>query len=389
MTVEWFDLGQRLHAARTGQPVTRLAHAPVVVGPHPVAVRARLDGDQVAVAATTPAARLATATGPAALDLLGTLGVTLAAEHATTLVTDDPATLPLLGRLALSARRDHDHDTVAAHIAWWRDRADFPTGRAVVETTETCRARWALGVAPDAERHPATWRRWLGITDDSVTGLLDLHDRLTEGEPLRWLDVLTEDDEYAYALAQSDHSDGFDWRRPDSTSRAALGLRSRCDAADLYAAALLTDPVYRRRAVHTGHVVTGTARPVGGQLRRLEVVCGRLDARLRPGNDVTGWAGTPGTVGGPMFTGTVSTATVSGGNLVLALTGASRTGAPASGAPVTLIPAAPSPSWQQKGRSSYRALYSARRSWLTTGRTPIPTRRPVPLDVLVAGAEPS
>ena len=27
-------------------------------------------------------------------------------------------------------------------------------------------------------------------------------------------------------------------------------------------------------------------------------------------------------------------------------------------------------------------------AWLTTGRTPTATRRPVPLDVLVAGAEP-
>lgn len=389
MTVEWFDLGQRLHAARTGQPVARLAHAPVVAGPVPVAVRARLDGNRVSVAVATPGTPPVTGTGPAALEVLGAAGVTLAAERAATLVTDDPATLPLLGRLALSARRDDDHDTVGAHIAWWRDRADYPTGRAVVETLDACRARWTLGVAPDAERHPATWRRWLGITDDSVTGLLELHDRLTEGDPLRWLDVLTEDDEYAYATAQSEHSDGFDWRRTDSTSRAALGLRSRCDAADLYAAALLTDPVYRRRAVHTGHVVTGTARPVGGQLGRLEVVCGRLDARLRPGNDVTGWAGTPGTTGGPTFTGTVSAATVRGGNLVLALTGTSRIGAPVSGAPVTLIPASPSPSWQQKSRRSYRALYSARRSWLTTGRTPTPTRRPVPLDVLVAGAEPS
>ena len=46
------------------------------------------------------------------------------------------------------------------------------------------------------------------------------------------------------------------------------------------------------------------------------------------------------------------------------------------------------PHRQRAGRKTYRALYSARRSWLTTGRTPTATRRPVPLDVLVAGAEP-
>jgi len=39
------------------------------------------------------------------------------------------------------------------------------------------------------------------------------------------------------------------------------------------------------------------------------------------------------------------------------------------------------------GRSRYRRLYAARRSWLTTGRTPTPSRRPVPLEVLIAGAD--
>ena len=107
--------------------------------------------------------------------------------------------------------------------------------------------------------------------------------------PLPCLDVLAEDDVWSYGPAQSEHSDGLDWRRPDSTSRAALGLRSRCDAADLYAAALLTDPIYRRRAVHTGHVVTGTAKPLGDKLKRVEVTCTRLDSRLRPGNALTGW----------------------------------------------------------------------------------------------------
>jgi len=388
VTVEWFDLGQRLYAARTGQPVARLTHAPVVVVPHPVAVRARRDGDTVTVAATAPGITPASASGMAALDLLGTLGVTLTADSGATLVTDDPATLPLLHRLARTAPPDSDQDTVAAHIAWWRDRADFPGGRAVVDTLDACRARWMLGTAPDAERAPVTWRRWLGLTDDSVTGLLDLHDLLSDGEPLQWLDTLVADDEYAYGTAQSEHSDGFDWRRPDTTSRAAFGLRSRCDAADLLTAALLTDPLYRRRAVHSGHVVTGTAHPLRDKLRRVEVTSARLDARLRPGNDVTGWVGTPGTSGAP-FSATVAAATVRAGHLVLTVSGTTGVGAPDDGATVTLIPAPPSTGMQGRGRRNYRALYAARRSWLTTGRTPTATRRPVPLDVLVAGAEPS
>jgi hypothetical protein len=388
VTAEWFDLGQRLYAARTGEPVARLVHAPVVAVPVPVAVRARRDSDGVSVAAAIAGTAPATATGPAALDLLGSLGVTVAAEHAATLITDDPATLGLLRRLALTARRDSDQDAVAAHIAWWCDRADFPGGRAVVETLDACRARWVPGTAPEAERVPATWRRWLQVADDSVAGLLEVHDRLGEGEPLQWLDVLAQDAEYAFGVAQSEHGDGFDWRRPDSTGRAALGLRGRCDAADLFAASLLADPLARRRAVHTGHVVTGTAHPLSGKLRRVEVACGRLDARLRPGNDVQGWVGSPEATATP-FSATVASATVRGGDLVLTLSGATGVGAPSDGALVTLMPAPPSPDFQRTGRRAYRALYSARRSWLTTGRTPTLTRRPVPLDVLVAGAEPS
>lgn len=386
MTAEWFDLGQRLRAAASGHPVPRLLHAPVASVRHPVAVRARRRGDQIAVTATAPGQRATTATGPAALDLLGSLGVSLAAPSPATLVTDDPATLASLYRLALTAAPDSDADTVAAHIAWWRDRADYPAGRAVVDTVAACRARWLLGTDPAAEYHPGPWRTWLGVPDDSVTGLLDLHSLLTAGPPLPWLDVLAEDDVWSYGPAQSEHSDGMDWRRPDSTSRAALGLRSRCDAADLYAAALLADPIYRRRAVHTGHVVTGTAKPLGDRLRRVEVTCTRLDSRLRSGNELTGWVGGPATAAAP-FTASVSAATVRAGHLILTLSGTTGA-APGDGDQVTLTAAPPNPHRQRAGRKTYRALYSARRSWLTTGRTPTPTRRPVPLDVLVAGAEP-
>ncbi len=388
MTVEWFDLGQRLRAAHAGTPQPRLTHAPLTRSPRPVAVRARITGgDQVSITATAPGQPTRTATGRDGLDLLGSLGVTITAAAPSTLVTDDPATLGRLHRLALSAPQDCDHDAVGAHIAWWRDRADFPGGRAVADLLAACRTRWVLGTTPAAENLPATWRTWLGITDDSTAGLLELHTRLTDGHPLPWLDTLAQDDLYSYGPAQAEHSDGWDWRRPDTTSRAALGLRSRCDAADLYAAALLTDPLHRLRAVHTGHVVTGTAHPRGDRLKKVEVTCSRLDARLRPGNELTGWVGHPHTFGAAPFSATVAASTVQAGSLVLTLTG--TTGAvPHDGQTITLTPAPPNPYRQRAGRATYRSLYSARRSWLTTGRTPTTRRRPVPLDVLVAGAEP-
>lgn len=382
MTVEWFDLGQRLRAARTQQSVPRLAHAAITATLSPVACRAWVADEQVTVTAASPDQAPRTATGPAALDLLGTLGVTLAAPTPATLVTDQPRTLSLLRHLASTARHDSDLDTVAAHVGWWLDRADFPGGAAVVDTLAACRTRWTTGTTPTAERDPETWRSWLGVPDDSARGLLTIHESLTTGPALQWLDLLAEDNTWTYGAAQTSHGDGFDWRRPDSTSRAALGLRSRCDAADLYAAALLTDPLYRRRAIHTGHVISGTAHPLSDKLRRIEVTCPRLDARLRPGNDVTGWTTDPAN----RFTATVSDATVHDGHLVLTLTGSTGT-TPSDERPVTLMPTAPSPQRQRAGRRAYRALYRARRSWLTTGRTPTLSRRVVPLDVLVAGAE--
>lgn len=386
MTAEWYDLGQRFRAATENHALPRLRHAPIVAVPHPVAVRAHRSRDQITVTATLTGQAPATATGSAALDLLGTLGVTLAAPQAATLVTDDPATLTLLHKLALTAEPGTDHDTVAAHIAWWRDRSDFPAGRAVVYTTTHCRQRWITGTAPDAENDPATWRQWLGMTDDSTQGLMDLHTRLTAGPALDYLDTLAETDEWFYSTAQSHHNDGRDWRRPDSTYRAALGLRERCDAADLYAAALLTDPLHRRRAVHTGEVVLGTAHPLQGRLRSVEVTCARMDARLRPGADVTGWAGGPG-VSGPRFSGTVATAAVRSGSLIITLIGVTGQ-TPDDTESVTLLPTPPSVFRLRAGRRRYRDLYQTRRSWLTTGRTPTPTRRTVPLDVLIAGAEP-
>lgn len=388
MTVEWYDLGQRLRATDTGYAVDRLTHSPVIRAARPVAVRARLTGQHVTVTAAIPSRRPSTATGRDALDLLGSLGVTLTAAVPATLVTDQPATLGLLHRLALTAAPNSDHDAVAAHIAWWRDRADFPAGRAVVDTVAACPLRWVTGAAPDTEKHPATWRRWLDLPDDSTSGLLAIHGCLTTDRPLPWLDLLAEDDVWAFTAAQSEYSDGLDWRRPDSTSRAAIGLRSRCDAADLYAAALLTDPLYRRRAVHTGHVASGTAHLLGDKLRRVEVSCDRMDVRLRPGNDVTGWVGTPGAAPAT-FSATVAATVVRSARLVFTLSGVGQVHGPGEGQPVTLMPQPPSVHRQRAGRRTYRALYSARRSWLTTGRTPTASRRPVPLDVLVAGAEPS
>lgn len=383
MTAEWFDLGQRLHAARIGRPAPRLLHAPLPPLTVPVAVRARSARGRLTVTAATPGQPPVTAEGEDGLALLRDLGVVMNAVEPPTLVTDDPMTLPLLVAAARATAPEGELTDVAAAVGWWADRDDFPGGVAVVHLPAACRRRWITGTVPDDERDPGTWRTWLAVDDEGPVGMLDVLTRLTSGPALPLLDVLAEDDTYSWGRAQHEHSQGWNWRTPDTTSRAATGLRARCDAADLFAAALLADPLYRQRAVHTGHVVTGTAT-AGETKRQGRITCARLDARLRVGNAVTGWTGPPQDTAAERFTATVAGTEVSGGRLVLTLSAYSG---PTGGEQITLAPTAPNPHTMRQGRSRYRRLYSTRTSWLTTGRTPTPMRRDVPLEVLVAGAE--
>ena len=387
MTVEWFDLGQRLVAAAAGRPVARLVHAPVPAPQRPVAVRAsRTAAGRVTLTAATPEHPARTARGAAGLGLLADLGVRLSAARWATLVTDDAATLPALLHLARAATSAGAHGDVAAHVGWWADRAEYPGGSAVLALGPACRARWTTGATPDSERHAGTWRTWLDVADDGCRGLLDLAARVSDGPVLPLLQEVLRGEEYAWTRAQAEHADGWNWRATDTVGRAAVALRGRCDTADLHAAALLDDPLHRRRAVHTGHVVVGTVTVGPGPREPLHVACDRMDARLRVGTQVTGWTGTPDASTGDRFSGSVSRAAVQHGQLVLTVTGAT-VHRPGCGARVTLRPAPPSVHQMTSGRSRVRRLYGTRTSWLTTGRTPTPTRRDVPLDVLVAAAE--
>lgn len=390
MSVEWFELGQRFRAAALGQTVPRLLHAAQLPGPRPVAVRAGQRGETVHVSAATSDDPGGSAEGLAGLELLAGLGVSLDAATPATLVTEGPGTLRALLTLARQVPPGSEADATAAHIGWWADRADFPAGIAVADVLAGCRARWVTGEAPAAESESALWRRWLGVSDASASGLLDLHRLICDGPALPWLDTLADDDRYSYDRARKALSDGWDWRRPDIASRAAVGLRSRCDAADLYAGALLTDPLWRLRCVHSGEVVVGeVVSAAANGMRTVEVCCDRLDARLRADNDVLWWVGQPADPipGGGGWLGTVRSAAVRSGSLVLSLTTPANRPPVAAGARVTLMPGAPSVHRQRFGQRSYRQLQYSRRSWLTQGRNPSPTRRTVPLDVLLAGAD--
>ena len=382
MSVEWFDLGARLYAARVGRCVPKLRAAPVVASPHVVAVHASVGRDRVSVTLLPEGGQPVTATGTKALDALGEAGIRVDAPTPTTLAVDGPGTVAALAALCARPGR---RDDVAGHIGWWLDRADFPSGRAVVNVTRACQTRGVPDPPPPDEGGPGGWREWLGVTDRGIDGVRALYRRVTAGPVLPGLALLAEDDVFAWQAAQKSYANGWDWRRPDTPARAAVGLRGRCDAADLYEAALLDDPLWQARAVHTGHVVVGTLHTLPGKIKRAEVRSTRQDTRLRPGKRITGHGGGPGAPG-PVFSGTIETAEVHGGAaLVLTITGV--TGTPPNGT-VTLHESGPSAWSQRSARATYAGLYRRRSSWLSTGRFPPVMRRDVPLAVLVAAADP-
>ncbi|MFE7422550.1 hypothetical protein [Rhodococcus sp. NPDC057529] len=395
MSVEWFDLAQRLYAAETRSPVARLTHTTFVPSTAALAVRAVARGGSTAVAAAGFGGPEERARDIDALALLAAHGGTLVGRgDPAPLLTDDTGTLPALLTLARAHAHHPDPQVAgaAAMVAWWADRADHPGTSAVVNLVTASSARYVLGTTPDAERSATTLRHWFGIGDGSVSGLHEWAATIGGGPLLPLLAPIHEDDRYCWDRALSAATAGHDWSRPDTTASAAMGLRTRCDAADLKAAALLDDPLWRQRAVHTGHVAVGVASvtpPPTGTRRRgvsLSVTCERLDSRLRLGSEVTGWMGTPADTPVERFCAEVTSAHVVEGKLVLHF-GSVGAHAPTPGARVCVMPRSPSPQTMRAGRGRYWRLYRARRSWLSTGHTPVATRREVPLDVLIAGAE--
>jgi hypothetical protein len=389
MTVELFDLAQRLHAASTGWPVARLDHAPMVSVRHPIAVRAWRANRQITVSAAIPDLPVTTASGREALDLLYGMGVRMSADVWMTLVTDDETTLPLLMKLAHSNDGDAEYEDTAAHIAWWGERSDFPGSSAVAPLVSLCRTRWVTGETPKAEWSAQTWRRWLRVPGEDCSTLLDVLALVSAGRPLPGLESAATDDGWSWSFAQREYADGLDWRGPDSVSRAASGLRARCDAADLFDAALLADPLWCRRAIHTGHVTSGhvVLGLQGAPASAVGVVCDRFATRLRAGNAVVGWAGdADGRQTEDRFSGTLLDTTVVGGELVLVLSVAASK-RPAAGARVTVGAAPPKAEAKKAGLTRYRRLYRSGRSWLARGRKPVTTRRDVPLDVFLAASE--
>lgn len=398
MSAALFDLALRVAARDHGGPVPRLLHNPAPSRDVTVAVAARRTGSVVHVQAVGPGSRVESGNGPAGLAAIaraaGCSGGDLGCGP--TALVDTPATMRVLAGLAAGYAdplRCGDIAVAAgsALAGWWVERAAHPGTTAVTDVLAVTRARFMLGVVPGTDR-AQMWRKVLAIPA-GLAGLRTWHQAVTSGPVLPGLDALREDDDWQLAHHQEAVNAQRSWDRPENLHLAAARLASRCDAADLYGAALLADPLWRARGVHNGFVCHGqVVTGAGQQGSRLVVAARRLDTRLKSGTAVIGWPGDPMTempaAGGNRFSGEVYATAVRDGALAVTIGGLTRTGyRPAAGETLTVIPAPPSVSTIRSRRAAVARLYRRRFSWLSQGSTPATTRRPVPLAVMIAAAD--
>jgi hypothetical protein len=393
VSVALFDLGQRLRAASLSRPVPRSAFAPALPPTDPVAVTVTGTGDHALVRASD-GKRVTAGSGPGALDALASLGVSLGPEPRT-LVIADRSSLGHLVELARATDPASGCAAAAAVVGWWDQRADHPGTGAVLDVTVACCARWVLGVPPALERQVEVWRQWLGVADHGPRGLLEIAAAVSAGRTLPGLEAFAEDDRRsweAFRRRLAAPGSRWDWRARDSRREAALGLATRCDAAELYESLRLGDPLVATRESFGGTVVTGVLTAVQGRTL-VEVRLDRLACRLREQTEVEGFPGFPRDLpaagGAPLLHGRVSATRVTPDErLVLTIGDAVVRADPARrGQRLTLRPRSIDPRQQRSGRQELHRRYAARRSWLSGGAAPTPRRREVPLDVVIAAAE--
>ncbi|MEB3023359.1 MULTISPECIES: hypothetical protein [Mycolicibacter] len=388
MTVEFYDLAQRLYAARSGRPVLRLADTLVVLSATAVFVEAHRDGDTLTATVATATSSARTVTGAARiLKTLHHAGARFGLEAPCQVVVADGSVVSLLAGAARTLAGDGDAAVAEASavIGWWADRLGYPGSAAVVDVLAQSRQRFITAGLPTDERSGAYWRKVFGV-GDGVAGLAGWARAVTAGTPAEGLAVMMEEDQYSYGAAGQAFGKGRDWTAPDGAPWAALGLRRRCDAAELFESILLEDRLWRHRAVHTGNVAGGIV--AWGDRTRFSVQCSRMDSRLREGAAVRGWAGGIDSYGRALtFVGEVISAEAVDGVLVLTIAGVRADSRPLQGAWVSLMPAAPNASRVKSSLFTYRRLLTGGGSWIASGKPPIRARRDVPLDVLIAAAE--
>lgn len=390
MTVEFFDLARRLYAAKTGKPVLQVAATLFSVSAEAVFVDARRDDKGKTTFTVLPfGGTPITSSGVSVLRSLALAGAMMDTRRPPAqLITTDDTVLAALEKIARSAAR-HDDERVrsaSAMVGWWVDRAGYPGTNAVVNLLAHTRQRFITGAVPARERNATYWRKDVFGVADGIAGLPQWASKISGGPGLPMLAPIREDDFYSYRSACERFAKGWSWTHTEPAPIAAMGLRARCDTADLWEAALLSDRLWRHRAVHTGHVTGGEV--VSSTRASFTISCPRMGSRLRSGSSVVGWSGGVDSYErATLFHGDVQTAEAHDGSLRLTIARVPADQRPSRSSWVTLMPAPPNDRIVRMGRARYRNLLFKGDSWIASGKVPGVRRREVPLDVLCAAAE--
>lgn len=379
MSLELFDLGRRLRAHATGRPVPRMAYATCLPPTSAIAVEVTR-APRWLVRARTVTGQTAQAEGPSALTALRNLGVGLSNSHRTLIVADRQALRDLL-RLAHTCAGQPELREVATTVAWWTQRAEHPGSGAIHIATEQARARWSLGTSPEAEFSLRAWQSWLRLPADTPTSLIALAAHTSAGGTLPGLlDAHTTD---TYSWQRQLDQARRDWRTPDTRIEAALGLATRCDAAEHYASLLLDDPLVALRETYTGQVVTGAISHIAKPTTT--ITAQRPLSRLRPGTHVDGWAGDALSTERTGISATVVATTIDrSGHLHITIDQALRL---PIGQTVTLRPRRVSAFQQARARRNARDRHRRQANWIAGRDVPPTRRREIPLDIVVAAAD--
>jgi hypothetical protein len=167
----------------------------------------------------------------------------------------------------------------------------------------------------------------------------------------------------------------------DSAQAAALGLRSRSDAAEFWARALLDDPCWAVRARFDGRIVVATVQAIQG--RNVRLVARQTACRYRPGTKLALRRGQ----GADVATEMTSAAMSADGSLVIGVDTHRAATKLAVGQRVEMVPTAVSLAQMARGRTNMAQRYRLA-AWTRDSRVDPPViRRDVPLDVLVAAAD--
>lgn len=389
MTVEFFDLAQRLYAAKTGKPVLRVAASLFRVEPTAIYLDvARDPKGKVSFTVYRRDAAPVIVRGVEVLRALAGAGAVMDTQsQPAQLIIPDAAALSALEKIARGFARHDDHAvrSAAAVVGWWADRSGYPGSSAAINLLNHTRQRFITGTTPERESTAAYWRR-VFVVDSGAMGLAQWALRVSAGFSLPMLEPIIDDDTESFRYAAERFAKGWNWTRPEPAAIAAMALRVRCDTADLWEAALLSDRLWRHRSTHTGHVTGGEV--VSSVGTTFTVSCPRMGSRLRAGSAVVGWIGGVDSYDRAVhFDGEVQIADAIDGSLQLKIGRVKTTHRPPRNSWVTLMPAPPNPRIVRMARSRYSKLLFKGGSWITTGKAPGIRRRDVPLDVLCAAAE--